>query len=63
MQPQYGHEQFALTPLTSVWMAFGLFEVLLLFMFKSAMSCYVDNFDSIALANFGLIQIWECALK
>jgi hypothetical protein len=29
----FGHEQFALTPLTRVHMVFGLFELLLLFMF------------------------------
>ena len=32
-------------------------------MFKHVMSCYVDIFDLIELAIFGLIQIWECALN
>ena len=32
-------------------------------MFKFAMFCHVDNFDSIKLAIFGSIQIWECALN
>ena len=32
-------------------------------MFKFAMFCHVDNFDSTKLVIFGLIQIWECALN
>ena len=32
-------------------------------MFKSIMSCHLNNFDSQELAIFGLIQIWECALN
>ena len=27
------------------------------------MLCHMDNFDSIKLSIFGLIQIWECALN
>ena len=27
------------------------------------MSCHVNNFDSTKLVNFGIIQIWECALN
>ena len=32
-------------------------------MFKSAMFYHMDDFDSIELDIFGLIQIWECALN
>ena len=31
-------------------------------MFKFAMYCQMDKYDSTKLAIFGLIQIWECAL-
>ena len=36
---------------------------LLLVIFKYAMLCHVDNFDSIKLVIIGLIRIWECALN
>ena len=32
-------------------------------MFMYAMSCNVDNFDSLELIIFGLLQIWECTLN
>ena len=61
MRPYSGCEQFALTALTLVQMVSWLFQ-LLIFMFKSAMFCYSNNF-SFNLLIFGLNQIWECALN
>ena len=40
-----------------------LFQLLLLFVFMSAMLCHMDHFDLTKLVVFGLIQIWECALN
>ena len=45
LQP-YGREQFALTPLTLILDGFLIVSTTLLFMFKYAMFCHVDNFDS-----------------
>jgi len=42
----YGCDQFVLTPLTIVRIVSRLFLLLLMFMFKFAMLCHVDNFDS-----------------
>ena len=46
MWPQYGCEQFALTSLTPAQMVSGLFQLVLLFMFRSTMFYHVDHFDS-----------------
>ena len=50
-------------PLMLVRMVSRLFQLLLLFMFRSAVSSHMNHFDWTKLAIFGLIQIWECALN
>ena len=52
-----------LVTLTLVRMVSRLFQLLLLFMFRSAMSCHVDNFDSTKLLVNGLIQRRECVFN
>ena len=52
MQPYFGREQFALTPLTLVQMVSWLFQLLLLFMFQSAMFNDMDNFDTTKVGIF-----------
>ena len=47
-------------PLTQVRIGFQLTQPVLLFMFKFAMSCHVDNCDSTNIVSFGLIQLWKC---
>ena len=63
MRPWSGHEHFAFSPLTLVWIVSRLFQLCLLFMLKFAIFCQVDTFDSTWLIIFELFQIWECALN
>ena len=63
MPPWFGHEWFALNPLTLVRMVSWLFQLLLLIMFKSAMFCHVDTLHSTYLIILGIIEICECALN